>query len=245
MKTTLEIISDDIVLYLYPEYLTLELKKKIASTNFDEELTKKYQLKFLAINQALVNISKFEMYFSKLYIEDENVPKHDILKYHIQNYIQSISNLENKLIVLIGTIKNDLLKVVDNKQEVKSLATHLIKEVQKSFANVTLHRNTHVHDGLEFNDNNILSAKASDLLLQNKHLLTDEAIETIEKRLDTSFNKSQKDWVTIYGNNTSQINGIVEEVMSRNKEFIYLLTKIETLRDELSPIEEDLKNDMM
>jgi hypothetical protein len=235
MKTTLEIISDDIVFYLSPEFLKEELKQKIANTDFDKKLTKKYQLKFLAINQALVNISKYDTYFSKLYIEDDNVSKYDILKYHTQNYVQSISNLENKLIVLIGSIKNDLLKVYANKEEIKSLAKHLISEVQKSFVNSTKHRNTHVHDGLEFTDDKVLNAKASNLLLQNKHLLTHEAIEVIKDRLANDFNKSQEEWLTIFRNNTSQINGIVETVMSRNEKFIYLLTKIETLRNKLSP----------
>lgn len=230
-------ILADIVIYNNPKSLKKEIAIKVDLSKVDTKAVNKYYLLIVAIDQAFRRVQKYPIFFEEFYPNSKNISEIEALKHHVHAYLQDMTAFKNKVTVFLGTLKNDLKRDAENKEEIEKALRWLAGQVANVFAQVSEHRDPHHHNGLEFSDPDIMNATtATSLLALNKsqNLFNSDFISQLEEQQIQSFQKAKEKWFKIASDNAKEVEGFIDDIMGRNKDFLYKLLNIQSLREIIS-----------
>jgi len=240
IKTTkridnLDQILCDLTAYLEPNFLQVEYRTKIDTSNIDKAKLMKYFKLLTSISRVYKKVQKYELFFAEFYPETKKIKKHEALEHHIHAYLEDLIMLKNKITTFLGALKNDLKKIAKNKKEINIALTWLIGEVNRVFDNVSKYRDPHHHKGLTFIDGDLIDSEMAHMVTKNDSPLRDlfksEFIDELKKRETESFEKAKRGWVSMAKKNNAEISGLVNDVLERNKSLLYKLLNIKSVDD--------------
>lgn len=235
-KNELDKVLNDLAIYQHPKYLKPEyvlLAEKVKDTKKNKEKIKKYFALLMNIRNAYEKIKKYETYFSEFYPpSSKSIKNYEALEHHIHAYLEDLTIFKNKVMTFLGQLKNDLKKIAKNKKEIEKALKFLIASTSKVFANVSEYRDPHHHKGHKFIDSNLLDAQITDTILKETNpqtYLTPANIKKVEEKNLMSFEKAKTSWVKRAKKNKKELSGFLDEVIKRNKDFLYKLLKIKPI----------------
>lgn len=224
-------VLGDILAHLHPETLNEPHKSKINIQNCDKEKLDKYQQCLFSIKIVYDKILKYELYFSEFYPQTDKITNLEALKHHFHAYLEDLDRLRNKIITFLGLLKNDLKKISLNEREIDQVLKQFIEKIEKTFKRVKDHRHPHHHAGFDFLDSNLVEAEGRSFLLQEGLFLQDRLnVETLRKEELEFFEKAKNNWITQAQKNNKQIYGLVDMTFQRNRNFIYKVLKINSIK---------------
>lgn len=231
--TTLNRILAELGFYENPNILKKEAQEGIDFRNVDKKEINKYRVVLTNIKWAQEKVLKYPLYFEEFYADPDSVPKHEALEHHVHAYIEDLNILRNKIHVFLGVLKNDLKKAATNKDEVNAALKFLEAQIYDVFKNVSDTRNPHNHKGNIFKDGDIVDVEFARMSLDKNFPLRSrfkpEFIEELKKQEVDSFDKAKAKWIERAQKNNEQTSGLVEDVLSRNRDFLYQLLNIKPL----------------
>lgn len=231
--TTLNRLLANMTVYSNPDLLLKEFTQGIDFNAADQNGIKKYQGFLTEIKWAHEKVLKYPVYFSEFYSQSENIPDHEALEHNIHSYIEDLNILRNKIHVFLGNLKNDLKKVAENKEEIEEALKFATNQIYEVFQKVSDTRNPHNHGTKRVKDGDIVDVEfarmAQDVNFPLRERFKPEFLEELKKRENESFEKAKAKWVEMAKNNSIQTSGLVEEVMNRNKNFLYQLLDMKPL----------------
>jgi len=225
-------VMADILVYSHPEYFlpsyTIGLKR---GKRFSLKNIEKYWIIFTTINWFIKKISKYELYFIDFYPVQEKISMYDALDHHIHAYLEDMETLKNKLVVFITNLKNDLKKIAVNKKEIDYAFKKLAEKVISVFK-CSQQRGEHRHGNFMFVDAHTTEGKMAEILLVQENFrntLTQHGLEKLQKMKQDSLNQGKEWWSKNASNNYKQLCELVDEVVKRNKKFLYEFLDIEPI----------------
>ena len=221
--------------YYHPEYLREEYRSKLDTKDIDIKKIEGYFQLLSTINFFLNKIKGYDLYFSNFYPDGDSIKKTEALEHHIYAYLEYLDIFRNKVSWFLGTLKNDLKKIALNKGEIDFALKTFIDNMEKVFTQLKQNRHPHHHKGMKFLDPDLVNAQALQTILESRgkflDTLTPDFLDQIEKKLETSFKKAQSNWIDLAKRNSEQMSGFIDEVFSRNEEFIYKVLDIKPTED--------------
>jgi hypothetical protein len=201
---------------------------------FDEEKLKKYYVLLSGIDFACKKVLRYGVYFDKFYPDKKIIKESEALEHHIHAYLEDLTILCNKIVVFLGSLKNDLKKAVEDRKSMEASFDFLIKKVEDNFEKIAKARNSHHHKGLKFIDKNVIESQLASAMLENGEKLgINFKKEYFENKEKDSFKEAKNTWIKIALKNNKQISRLVEKIIEKNERFVYDLLKIEPISDKL------------
>jgi len=234
MHNQIDKIIGDLVFYLHPEFFQEEYaKQNKPGVSFNKKITQNYYVLIVAIKWFLKKISRYETYFINFYPDTKLIKNSEALEHHIDAYLEDLETTKNKLVIYISSLKNNLKKIVSNKDEINKALTFLNSKIYIAFDNASKCRGEHRHKGFRFVDKYVLDCEMAENLLDDnfplKEKLTTHAREIARKKKKDSFEQGKKHWSKNASKNYDQLSGLIDDVMGRTKNFLYQLLDIKTI----------------
>lgn len=215
----------DIILHLEPDCLNEPEKFTTDTKNLDMKKLQKYSDLVWSIQCAFDKTQRYPVYFAEFYTSSKQIPDYEALEHHIHAYLSDITILKNKVEVFLGCFKNDVGKIVSNKEHFLNELQGIIKEVLKSFDNVKEHRDPHYHKGLPYIDGDLLEAKNATSILDNDNplnkFLSDEGKKSFREKAEKSFKKAKNYRIQQAQKNNEQILGLMDVLFRGLEKGIY------------------------
>lgn len=234
-QNSLDKMLCDIAIHLNPEYIKWDYHDKIDTKTLNKSKLNEYFLLLSTIDYFYKKVLKYEIYFSEFYPISDKIKNIEALEYHIHSYLECIDILRNKIRAFLGVLKNDLKKIAENKQEIDEALKKFISNVEKTFNEVTQHRNPHHHKGPRFLNSDLVDAEMCAVMLKDdfplKHLVN---IPIVEKKETEHFEKAKNDYVALSKKNNEQITGLINTVFDKNGDFIHEVLNIKSLKELMS-----------
>lgn len=233
VKNLAEMFFIELSIYEDPKYFAEPVRSKIDTSKIRIRDIKKYRLLFFNISQAIKKVQKYPIIFEYFYPESEKITNYEALEHHVHAYLEDLDSLKEKIRIFLTTLKNDLKKIASNKKEVDSAIKFVVGKVISTFAQVSEHRDPHHHEGPKFIDSDLVDAKAADTIKSMSNIFNPEFIQSVQKKGQDSFAKSKSFWIETAKKNSVQIDGLVEHVLSRHREWMYQFLNIKPIVEEL------------
>ncbi len=233
---TLDEILIDMTLFGNPNLLRKEHINKINNHNINKVKLKEYYIFLTSIKQACKKVLRYEIYFAEFYPKnEEKIKNSEALKHHIHAYLEDLDILKEKLKNFLGTFKHDIKKVASNSEEVTGALQIIISKVYETFNNVSVYRNPHHHQGMEFTDGNLVDSEMAHTLLKKDNPLHDsfkpDFLKELEVQEKKSFEKAREAWIERARQNNPQIMEFINMLFDTNKEALYQFLQIKSVKD--------------
>lgn len=232
MKTEIDIILMELLIFLHPDYFIprFQIEKNIGE-KFNKKKLNEYHMIITGINWFIKKTSKYGIYFNNFYPDSNKISKHEALEHHIHAYLEDLETLRNKLINFVNTIKNDSIKIFQNKDEIKTYNKSIKNTINKAFSNVSENRNPHRHGVYRFVDKYVADGEmASTILSENftilKHRLTQYGLEKLQQQEKESFEKGKKYWSQNANEYFIQVQGLTNEIIKNYKNMLFKIIDI-------------------
>jgi len=234
-KPTLDEISKliaNLLAYLHPEYLlppyNTELQK---GKQYDVKTIEKYWEILTTIDWFTKKLSKYELFFNDFYPNSKKISDFEALEHHIHAYLEDMETLKNKIDVFITNLKNDLKKIATNKKEIDFALKTLRQKIFDVFGASKL-RGKHRHGNNRFVDHYVVDGQVASTILETPILrerLTPQGLERMQGKITESITQGKAWWSNNAAKNYVQCYGLVNEVIRRNKAFLYDLLDIKPI----------------
>jgi len=228
----------DISVYLKPELFNKEWIDKIKMDKQNIWMLNRYNELISAINWSFNKVLKYKLYFEEFYPVSINIPEYEALEYHIHSYLEDLTILKNKIEVFLNSLKTDISKVADNKEEVVDHYKTLVFRINKIFKGVKESRDPHHHKGWKFLDADIVDAEGMSMMTKFNELMPgtfgSERIEQMNKRAQDSFELAKTKRVALAIENNKKISDLIDELFSGLRQNIYKLLNIKPMEEFLS-----------
>lgn len=133
--------------YFIDTYSLDLLMKGEGIKDWRDERAKFYFPKILELSTTLEKIKKYEIYFVEFYPASSKIPTDEVIEYHWHTYVQDFYILQQRIIKIIGSLKNDLQRYkFQNTEEIKKALEHLKKQVVKCLKDASDLRDRYVHE---------------------------------------------------------------------------------------------------
>jgi hypothetical protein len=236
-----EILADFFV-FFDPKILKKEYINLIDVGSLNRAGLEKYQQLLINVKDIFKKTLRYAKYFENFYPpEAVGIEKYEALSYHIHAYLEDASILKNKIEVMLGVMKNDLIKVASNDKEIKEFFKAGIQKNNEVFKGILSHRDPHHHRGMMFRDGTLLKAenahKEIEMLsrppfsemLNQKY--KPELMEKLEKEKKESFEAAKNHWVDIAQKNDEQMTGYLGGLLEAVKPPLYQFLGIDSVKD--------------
>jgi len=232
----LEKLRASISIHRNPDILIWDYTDKIDVKKLDSIVLDEFNIKLNDISYFLDKIFKYQLYFYSFYPETKEISNSEALTYHIHSYLQDITILRNKLNSFLGFLKNKFLKISLDKKTDKGIFDQNIERVEKTFKDVVDNRNDHHHNGFRFLNSDIVDSEMCTLLLaKNFPLKNTVNVDIVSKKEIEYFEKAKNDYIQLAKENNKNIIGLINEIFSNNKNYIYKILNIRPI-DEIMDI---------
>ena len=222
--------KNDILVYLHPEWLIPSYVDKVDNTGVDKKKLEKYFHFLTNINYFYKKILRYETYFTYFYPESKEIDKAEALEYHIYSYLETFDILRNKIVAFLGTLKNDLKVMAQNKREIDQALKQFISKIEETFNGVKNQRHPHHHTGYRFLNNDIVDATAFLTMLKDDFPMRGMInTQELEVRTEKSLEKAKRDYIDLSVKNNEQVTGLINTVFEKNRNFIYTILNIKHL----------------
>jgi len=229
-RTNLDNVLNDILIYLHPDWLIPSYVDKVDNTGVDKKKLEKYFQILTNINYFYKKVLRYETYFTYFYPESKEIDSAEALEYHIYSYLETFDILRNKIVAFLGTLKNDLKVIAQNKQEIDQALKQFIAKIEETFNGVKDQRHPHHHTGYRFLNNDIVDATAYLMMLKDDFPMKDMInTQELEKRTEKSLEKAKQDYIDLSVKNSEQVTGLINTVFEKNSNFIYTILNIKHL----------------
>lgn len=158
-------ILTDLAVYQEPDSLLEKYKERIKEIEVDKSKLRKYWDLVINVRYAWQKTLKYELYFAEFYSSSGKIEKIEALNHHIHTYLQDMITLKNKIEVLFGSLKNDIKKIAIDKDEVVAFFEAGIQKTKDVFNGISKYRDPHVHEGMRFQDGDLLKAENAHMSL--------------------------------------------------------------------------------
>lgn len=153
-------------------------------------------LGFLEINYSINNLNDIELYIGRFQYTNTSITKPRYLRYHIENYLQEVYILKERLLAYLTKIGRLYKKDSRHKVILKSTKP-IFKVVSEAFQNITLARGSHTHQ-TRFNDNDLDRLETFDLLTISGN---DKLGDYLLLYYKLEYKKIRKKWKKLINNN--------------------------------------------
>jgi len=178
---------------------------------------------FHEIHTALECLKNIEIYIRRFPFKNTRVTKLDYLKYNIENYLNEIYVLKERMISYSKTVVRAYQKS-ENSQNVESLLKEASLAVSESLKSIVETRGSHVHSS-RYTDKDIDRLSSIDLMCKSNDPSFREVFEELH---DTVYYEIRKKWVSTIKKGNSDIEVVVDRyclkflnAISDNGEIIY------------------------
>lgn len=157
-------------------------------------------------------LNRYDTYFNNFYPADDSViSEAEALEYHLHSYLQDFYSLREKIMRLLGVIKNNIKHFeFGNPEDVKKLIEHLITQVLKGMEQVINLRGKHVHD-MSVRDSEISRAK----ILKNLTAIEGLDKNALKEKYDAIIAEAKEKYMGQAASNRDQINGMKNFIAPR------------------------------
>jgi len=231
-QNELDKIISAILVHRNPNMLVWDYKDKINTDNHNNKKLDEYNILLSSVNYFFKKILKYEIYFADFYPNTKVITKAEALEYHIYAYLQYMVILKNKLTTFFGVLKNDLKKIASNKQEIDLALKFIIGKIEETFNDVKKHRNPHHHKGYRFLNGDLVDSDMWNTMLKDDFPLKDRVnVKFVKQKEIESFEKAKSDYIELSRKNNEQITDLINTVVERNKDFIYKVLNIKSIKE--------------
>ena len=245
----LDQILADLAIYYEPDLLKEEHRAFFDFSMTNKKQIEKYRDLLLSIMYAWQKIQRYELYFTSFYPESSEISEVEALNHHIQSYLQDITIFKNKILAILGELKNDIPKVASNADEVKNFFRIGIDTIKNTFSGVAESRNPHTHKGMRFFDGQLIKGENAQgaLKLLSEHLVKEvdnlftaeskkEFFEKLRKDEEESVRKTKEWWIIGTRKNAKQSTEMLNKVLLAVRPAMYKFLKVRSPTKEISSI---------
>lgn len=232
-------ILGDLSIYLYPELLKEQYKNSLDFSKIKKQNLEKYLLLISNINYAWKKVAKYDIFFQEFYSSSQKIERFEELNHHIHAYLQDMDTLRNKMLNLLGALKNDLKGIASDKKEVFDFIQAGINKTNKIFEGILKYRVQHVHDGMRFLDGELLKAENAHRVIEmfSNSILSETInpdykpiiIKKLKSDKEESFSEAKNRWVRIAQNNSKQITGFLNSMLGILRPSIYQFLHVKSI----------------
>lgn len=234
LPSDFEMLQLEIQAHLQPEIMTT----KPDVEGLDKKLLERYGTLIHVLNQAFKKVQRYELIFTEFYPNTPNITVHEALEHHIHAYLADISILRNAINRLLGSLKNDVLKIASNKDEMSEFFKQCLKVTHKRFNEATEHRDAHAHAETRFLDPDLTRSSGLQMLTKEgtpmRDMIKPEAIEGLVKDAEESLQRSKERWQDMAKRNAEGLAKMMDALFISMEHPIYKCLKIKPiLREKL------------
>lgn len=216
-----EMLQLEIQAHLQPEIMN----EKIDVKGLDKRLLERYSTLIHVLNQAFKKVKRYEVIFTEFYPNTPNISVHEALEHHIHAYLADITILRNAINRLVGSLKNDVLKIASNKQEMSEFFKECAKVTHQRFNEATEWRDAHSHAESRFLDPDLTRASGLQMMTKEGSPIRDfikpEAIEGLVKDAEESFQRSKGHWCSMAKKNAENLTKMMDMLFISMEHPIY------------------------
>jgi hypothetical protein len=234
-------ILADIGIYQNPAILLEQYQKPIAEQQANQDELGKYYALLSNIRYAWQKSTKYEQYFEHFYPVGEKIGNIEALNHHIHSYLEDMDIFKEKIDVFLGSLKNDIKKVVTDKKAIEEFFKAGTDKNFEVFEGISQHRNPHHHGGMRFIDGDLLKAENAQnernmfqkppLLAMLKTERVEEFFAQLKKKENESFELAKARWIKTAKNNTIQNTPYLAELMNIIKPNLYQFLNIRPIQE--------------
>ncbi|MFA6354470.1 MAG: hypothetical protein WCX12_02180 [Candidatus Paceibacterota bacterium] len=197
-----EITKFQILTNYFPNNFPLDvLLGNMKPKSWQEKRAKFYFEKILELDSVLRKIGRYPLYFLEFYPTSEAISKSEAVEYHWYSYMQDIYILKERIMGIIGSLKNDLSRYnLANPNDANRLLDHLKNNVMSGLKEATKFRDKHTHERTARNFD-ITRANALSLIKKNAQELSLD-IKKLDGKIEELTEKSKIEYADMaYRNN--------------------------------------------
>jgi len=237
-QNSIEKLMAILSVHLEPEVLGIEIKDTIAKIPFNKARLKIYLDTVRDIRYAWKKVGRYQIYFKDFYPKSEGITEIEALTHHVHAYLEDLNTFENKLIVLLGILKNDANEHVINSKEFKQSMSELTDKIRQGFKKLDDQRGQHRHKGMRYVHNDLLKAENAYMMIEQLNIppfcdfYSSEIKEKLKEKLSRdrilSFEKAKNDWIELARINQEHLDENTDKLFEGLATSIYQILCIDS-----------------
>lgn len=252
-QNSIEKLMAILFVHTEPNILGVEVKDAIEKISVDKTRLKVYLDTVRDIRYAWKKAARYQLYFNDFYPVSEDISEIEALTHHVHAYLEDLNTFENKLIVLLGVLKNDANEHAANAKEFKQAISELMEKIRKGFEKLDSQRGQHRHRGMRYVHDDLLKAENAQMMIEQldtppfSEFYKPEAKKKLKEKLSRdralSFEKAKKDWIELARVNQEQLDENTDKLFEGLAASIYQLLGIETTAKALQALSDRIYGD--
>lgn len=236
-QTSLDKLIAILFVHDEPEILGDEGKALVVAISIDKKMLKRYIDLARNIRYSWQKVKRYPDYFDRFYPSNEVISEVECLTHHIHAYLDDLYTVQEKVFVLLNTLKNEANKVVNNADEFKASLEQLKEKMKKGSVELDKHRGQHRHKGMRFFHEELLRAENAEMQIAQLNGLFSSMFDEEKKKYlvvklaverDENFTAARKYWVETAKRNSEMLDKSFDSLFYGLGQNIYQLLGIET-----------------